>query len=158
MDTRIKGLWLDALRSGEYKQAHETLAKVDPETKQVEGFCCLGVLCDLAVKEGVIPEPVLVDRYECKLAEELPKDRYQYGIPDESDYLSVSVGELPRAVMDWAGLSVSSPLVEDLNPDYDPDDDDELAELETFSVALSELNDNYNKTFTEIADLIERGL
>lgn len=34
--------WLTALRSGEYKQAQETL--YDPNTK---GYCCLGVACRL---------------------------------------------------------------------------------------------------------------
>ena len=38
-------LWVKALESGEYKQGHQLLNK-DNE------FCCLGVLCDLAAKDG----------------------------------------------------------------------------------------------------------
>ena len=37
--------WVAALRSGEYKQARHAL-------KTDTGFCCLGVLCDLAAKDG----------------------------------------------------------------------------------------------------------
>lgn len=37
--------WLAALRSGEYRQAPGALQAGD-----TSGFCCLGVLCDLAVK------------------------------------------------------------------------------------------------------------
>lgn len=38
-------LWIKALRSGDYKQTRGTL-------KDNKGFCCLGVLCDLAAKDG----------------------------------------------------------------------------------------------------------
>jgi hypothetical protein len=39
--------WVKALRSGKYSQAKGQL-------KTTEGYCCLGVLCDLAVKAGVL--------------------------------------------------------------------------------------------------------
>lgn len=38
--------WIAALRSGEYKQAKKHL-------RTEEGFCCLGVLCDIYAKEGL---------------------------------------------------------------------------------------------------------
>lgn len=38
-------LWIKALRSGEYKQGRKAL-------KVGDRFCCLGVLCDLAAKDG----------------------------------------------------------------------------------------------------------
>lgn len=41
MDKQIKKLWVDALRSGEYRQARYRL-----RTRQ-NGFCCLGVLCNI---------------------------------------------------------------------------------------------------------------
>lgn len=40
MNKELKTKWLEALRSGEYKQSREIL-------KDENGFCCLGVLCDL---------------------------------------------------------------------------------------------------------------
>lgn len=38
-------LWVKALRSGKYKQTKKVL-------RNRQGFCCLGVLCDLAEKDG----------------------------------------------------------------------------------------------------------
>lgn len=40
--------WVAALRSGKYKETTETL-------RDSEGFCCLGVLCDLNRKDGGAP-------------------------------------------------------------------------------------------------------
>jgi len=45
MDKKIKKLWLEALRSGKYKQGRGQLKTDDNK------FCCLGVLCDLHSKE-----------------------------------------------------------------------------------------------------------
>jgi hypothetical protein len=44
MKESVKKKWLQALRSGKYKQ---TTACLQDEA----GFCCLGVLCDLYAKE-----------------------------------------------------------------------------------------------------------
>lgn len=41
MDKELKQKWIDALRSGEYKQTKGTL-------RDTNGHCCLGVLCDVA--------------------------------------------------------------------------------------------------------------
>lgn len=38
-------LWVDALRSGKYRQTEGGL-------RDAQGYCCLGVLCDLARKDG----------------------------------------------------------------------------------------------------------
>lgn len=45
MNPEIKAKWVAALRSGEYVQTQAVLRTGD-------GFCCLGVLCDLYDKEG----------------------------------------------------------------------------------------------------------
>ncbi len=45
MNAEVKAKWVAALRSGEYKQATGALSEGN-------GFCCLGVLCDLSAKEG----------------------------------------------------------------------------------------------------------
>ncbi len=42
----IKKRWVEALRSGEYNQATGSLRSTDPTTL-IEGYCCLGVLCDV---------------------------------------------------------------------------------------------------------------
>lgn len=44
MNQEVKALWLNALRSGEYKQGHFWLRRNNDK------FCCLGVLCDLHAK------------------------------------------------------------------------------------------------------------
>jgi hypothetical protein len=49
MNPAIKAKWVAALRSGEYKQGKAYL-------NGPGGFCCLGVLCDLMVKEGDAPD------------------------------------------------------------------------------------------------------
>lgn len=41
MDPELKEKWLEALRSGKYRQGRGKLRNKDDE------FCCLGVLCDL---------------------------------------------------------------------------------------------------------------
>lgn len=45
MNQEIKAKWVEALRSGEYKQGTRYL-------NSEEGFCCLGVLTDLYIKEN----------------------------------------------------------------------------------------------------------
>jgi hypothetical protein len=48
MKKDIKELWVNALESGEYAQAQGVL-------KNENGYCCLGVLCDLYLKSGIDP-------------------------------------------------------------------------------------------------------
>ena len=48
MNSRIKKMWLKALRSGKYKQARRAMmSNFGGETK----YCCLGVLADLYEKD-----------------------------------------------------------------------------------------------------------
>ena len=65
MNPKVKKLWLKALRSGKYEQGYGYLRN--------EGlYCCLGVLTDIAIKEGVIP----LDKvywYEGYLEDEITK-------------------------------------------------------------------------------------
>lgn len=41
-----KAEWIEALRSGKYKQAKGALCRIN-KAGEVEGFCCLGVAADL---------------------------------------------------------------------------------------------------------------
>lgn len=50
MDKDIKEKWVNALRSGEYKQAHRSLRVVQPDGGYAH--CCLGVLMELTPEEG----------------------------------------------------------------------------------------------------------
>lgn len=76
--------WVAALRSGKYKQGKGALHQ-----KTGNKFCCLGVLCTLAVKAKVIPAPKL----------------YQYS--KQFSYKG-RTGTLPDQVAKWAGLSSNS--------------------------------------------------
>lgn len=55
MNAKIKKAWLKALRSGKYKQARGALCARRPRDKEI-GFCCLGVLVDIAVPGHWNPE------------------------------------------------------------------------------------------------------
>lgn len=55
MKHEIRDDWTAALRSGEYKQGQGVLRTIGNE------YCCLGVLCDLAVKAGIIDAPISND-------------------------------------------------------------------------------------------------
>jgi hypothetical protein len=48
MKPEVKALWLSALLSGAYRQAERTCGLRRTDKRQVEQYCCLGVLCDLA--------------------------------------------------------------------------------------------------------------
>ena len=88
MKPAIKAQWVAALRSGKYQQTKGRLAVVE-DGKPV-AFCCLGVLCDLAVKAGAV--------------------KADYSAPEavyDDNYLS-----LPLKVSTWAGLGgASNPYV-----------------------------------------------
>lgn len=49
MLTPNQKMWVDALRSGKYKQGHDAL---HTKTERGDRFCCLGVGCDLYQKHG----------------------------------------------------------------------------------------------------------
>lgn len=85
MKPEVKTKWLAALRSGEYKQGRYVLRTAS------DNFCCLGVLCDLAEKAGVVKAT-------------LRKDAYQY---------AGKKGFLPSEVVNWAGLDYDNPKVGD---------------------------------------------
>ena len=92
MNPKVKAKWVAALRSGRYKQGHGALAISSGRAHVSDKFCCLGVLCDLAVQAKVIPAPTLAPDNEW----------YSY----EHAY-----GELPHEVMTWAGLDSADPWV-----------------------------------------------
>jgi hypothetical protein len=96
----VKAKWLEALRSGDYTQGTGKLAGPDVENGE-PSYCCLGVLCDVAVKEGVIPPP-----YQ----EMMPQGRYYLRFVDEGGYL-------PTLVMKWAELASVNPTI-GRNGDY----------------------------------------
>lgn len=82
----IREKWVEMLKSGEYTQGHGSLRTDDK-------FCCLGVLCELAVKEGVIGLPSLVS-----------DNMYSYG---DQGNLKGNRSFLPDIVQEWAGVTTN---------------------------------------------------
>jgi hypothetical protein len=134
MDARIKKLWVDALRSGEYEQGTSCLRSEDGR------MCCLGVLCDLYTKDG------------------------NWGAWEEPSHLALgrlSVhGEtaiLPIQVSKWAGLNIgleenwASPTLQSLGAISNMS-----ITKETYH-SCSSAND-LGFTFAQIADAIETDL
>ena len=133
MNQDIKDQWLIALRSGDYEQGTRSgLHSRD------EKFCCLGVLCDLAVKAGVLPKAVQVNAYE----------NYEYRDTDpkrlDNDQPSLNGGYAPYEVVQWAGLSDCNPPMTVPNGKW--------------SDSLALLNDSGNYDFAALANLIEAQL
>jgi hypothetical protein len=137
-NTQVIKDWVTALESGEYEQTQGVLRY----TRRDGGyeFCCLGVLCDLAVKAGVIGEPTELGRYGDE----------GYG----------SVGELPAEVRDWAGLDSSDPTVDteefDILTDRYDVDNDEWTYGKVDASSLAGLNDNHGQTFAQIAQILRK--
>lgn len=88
MNPIIKKLWVDALRSGEYKQGTDQLRH--PVQSGGYAYCCLGVLCDL---------------YR-EYHSEARRDRTEFIADEEAESFL-----LPQAVMDWAEVSLACPIV-----------------------------------------------
>lgn len=82
MNQEIKKQWVSSLRSGEYEQGTDCLEKDGK-------FCCLGVLCDLAARAGVVER----------------KKKYGMGSYDNNEYV------LPQVVVEWADLSSEDPEI-----------------------------------------------
>lgn len=142
MNKDVKQKWLAALRSGKYKQGALRLRASD-------SYCCLGVLCDIAVKEGVIPEPTAHTNWRGEIYS------YDYG-DDEHGYINTT---LPHSVSEWAGLTEENPVVSTallkgikVEGDYD-----EYVPFDQ-SESLAEINDSGLVDFKKIADIIEAEL
>ena len=94
MKDRIKELWLEALRSGEYEQGTNKLVIENGETQ----FCCLGVLTNLYVEETGDAEV-----WEISTAVLSDKVRNWAGIRDNNPSLQLDDGNESAAVMNDSG-------------------------------------------------------
>jgi hypothetical protein len=82
MNPDIAVRWVTALRSGEYVQGKSYL-RVGNQLRDEDKFCCLGVLCELAVADNVIDPPEEVNGI------------FYYGHAAKMP---------PEKVTDWAGM------------------------------------------------------
>lgn len=139
MDQAIKERWVTALRSGEYEQGKGYLRLSDGKGK--DHYCCLGVLSELAARDGVIAPATVRSFLGTEQAMTGEVVQMHYGVnPDTGAECETT---LPPVVRDWAGL-------ERLDPYVDAEDDDGFPRR----TYLSQMNDN-DTSFGEIADYIE---
>lgn len=119
MRTEIKQKWVDALLSGDYAQTNDCLHNAD-------GFCCLGVLCDIHSTET--------------------GNRWERGEDGFESLLYLGMdGALPEEVVEWAGLNETDPVIQTSS---------ELAMYKNRlggKFCLSELNDDLRWSFKDIA-------
>jgi hypothetical protein len=154
LDPEVKAAWVAALRSGDYTQGREYLRSSD------DTFCCLGVLCELAVDAGVTRRRKF--------------GAWQYG--GMTDALGFEEGFFagypPASVRRWAGFPrradfeglAHSPKVkvpEAWLPLKEDDHEHLRNEVEadgTARLGLPIINDRARLTFEQIAQLIEEQL
>lgn len=92
MNPEIKDKWITALESGEFEQGKGSLADNGR-------YCCLGVLCELAAREGAV-------------------QRFSLGARGAAYGALKLTGVLPTEVEEWAGLPASchgAPYIMDMS-------------------------------------------
>jgi hypothetical protein len=128
MNPEIKQKWVDALRSGEYSQS-------DGKLRSHQGFCCLGVLCDLYSQEPLTKGWKFKEAFE----EENTQAKDYWYFDGESEFL-------PESVKEWAGLGFNNPQVK-----VELEEDEEAL---FYFDEIANLNDA-GYTFPQLANIIE---
>lgn len=130
--------WVAALRSGNYVQGQDYLNK---EFAGRKSFCCLGVGCDLLVKQHP-------DKWRWSKQQDLTPGEYVYAIvaPNGAE----RSGGLPVEASDWLGMT---------NTDDSNDAENDYGVLpfkdrDGQPVDLVILNDQCKLNFLQIADVI----
>lgn len=136
---KVKADWVAALRSGEYAQGVGALQFVTPEGPSE--FCCWGVLCDLAVKAGVVGRSVSSQG-----------TAMFYPLDDPTSSCSTLA---PTPVLKWLGLEDSFGRIP-MRPELAGYTYKEGGEPLT-QTSLVSINDN-GAPFSLIANVIEREL
>lgn len=98
MNPEVKKLLVDALRSGDYPQTRGYLQVKEPVESRQPGFCCLGVLSEVAVSVDA-PNVFKEDRpcHNGLVVEYFEK--YNDDVPRE-----VSTTQLIHSVTEWSGM------------------------------------------------------
>lgn len=115
MKEYVRDLWIAALRSGEYAQAHGTFVDTtrgDPGTSEAK-YCCLAVLTDVAIKQGV--EGVRWGPRSPQYFETISEDRENVParvLAEGGEWVDYVDGDLPLPVRLWAGIYNSNPVLD----------------------------------------------
>jgi hypothetical protein len=134
MNKKVKTKWLTALRTGQVngkpiQQTRHALRNPN-ESNGTKNLCCLGVLCEIAVSEGVIKRD--------KRKSQGGDTQFYYGRCSDDT-------ELPLEVMAWAGM--------------DSNQTDQFMSTDDVGKAhLAKLNDYHDFSFDNIANEIEKNL
>ena len=126
MDDQLKAKWLEALRSGNYKQTTGVL-------KNDEGFCCLGVLCDI------------MDNSKWSGTLDPDGDAYFYMFSNGKEELT----DINSKVKDSLGL------LKTVTVSYE---DNYASYQDTIGQVLIDKNDSIGASFEDIANYIEQNL
>src|SRR4051812_8813302 len=95
MLSEVAKKWVDALRSGKFKQGRSSLTQKHPDGTLTH--CCLGVLCELAVEAGIL-QPAF--EYDELPSDPTPVKRMAYATERGTEYQW-----LPIEVQKWAGIA-----------------------------------------------------
>lgn len=131
MNQEIKEQWVNALTNGEYHQGTSELKTIKDE------FCCLGVLCDLAVKAGVAKWEYLSGSGWLLIPANVTME-------EAKDVGQVGTATLPEFITRWA--------------DMDRREHNPTVLHGGNSIALTQANDGLELPFTTIAELIQESL
>jgi hypothetical protein len=121
MKKEIADVWVQALRSGEYEQGKHSL-------NEKGKFCCLGVLCEIALKDNVVEKKV-------------------FTFLDDDDSIEETVrydgssAFLPERVQDWAGMKSDSGLYDYNQPSLTQMNDSDFE----FDVIADFIEENYER-------------
>lgn len=129
MKKRVAGMWVRALRSGNYKQGFDQLKVCNEDGSAAH--CCLGVLCELYNKS-------------MKRQGKRRLSRSFMEVEFTSRQIETFDGEdqvLPKKVLNWAGM----------------DDDSGMFYTRDGSKSLARMNDE-GRTFRQIAQVIEKNV
>lgn len=128
MNPEVKKKWVNALRSGKYKQTNGML-----HNSYDNSYCCLGVLCDIYAKER----------------KKRAFDYSEFILGTENTGMG-STGLLPKIVVNWAGLNQFAIYAEESSTDI-------RSGKSHNAKTLANLNDS-GVSFEKIADIIEERL
>lgn len=133
--------WVAALRSGEYKQGFGELKANN------NSFCCLGVLCDIVVKET---DSIKWSEFEQNNNDEVFYIEYRYEFIPEF-VKNIADINTPQGIINVpVNYAIAKEIVDVEYKEFYELDDNAMVEIK-----LWELNDEYKFSFNDIANIIE---
>lgn len=139
MSLKMRGEVLDEvvkrLRSGDYVQGSSALRRT---TVDGSVFCCLGVMCEMAVEEGIL----------VRLDPSWPSSPYGYRVLGQD---ATYTAYLPPAVIEWAGIVSDHEKEASLGEYYEERGSFDFGSDDS----LASMNDGGEHDFPAIADWME---